>query len=310
MARQQGNKWIGDAIVDGARQRRRFSTQEEAEAFEGKVTLSEVCIGTVAKKVLTKFYLGTKDVKSAQYMLPWLAEHFGSDKPVTSITTASISDMDDYLREEEGLSVATVNRRLAKLSKMLNYALDVGLIPTMPKIKFHKEGVGRTRFLTREEEERIFTALPDKYRHYATFLLYSGCRCSEALKLQWQDINGGRVTFWETKNGKPRTIPLHSRAQVALQWTKGQDWIRPFARIDYDLFHNAWQKAKAAAGLKDDNQVVPHVLRHTCASRMAQSGDVDIYVIMNWLGHSSITVTKRYAHLIPQSLDKALGALG
>jgi site-specific recombinase XerD len=37
---------------------------------------------------------------------------------------------------------------------------------------------------------------------------------------------------------------------------------------------------------------------------------VDIYVIMNWLGHSSITVTKRYAHLIPQTLDKALEALG
>lgn len=310
MARQSGNKWIGDALVNGVRQRRRFNTREEAEAFEGKTVANEATIGTVSKKVLTKFYLGTKDEKSARQILGWLAEHFGPTNPITSITTAGISDMDDYLREEEGLSVATVNRRLAKLSKMLGYALDMGLIQTKPKITFHKEGQGRTRFLTSEEEQRLFEALPDKYRHYATFLLYTGCRCSEAIRLQWQDINNGRVTFWDTKNGKPRTIPLHPRALASIQWTKGEGWIRPFARIDYDLFHNAWLKAKAAAGLKDDPQVVPHVLRHTCASRMAQSGKVDIYVIMNWLGHSSITVTKRYAHLIPQTLDLALGALG
>jgi integrase len=310
MARQVGNKWIGDAVVNGSRQRRRFSSLAEAEAFEGKslAVVSETSVEAVVQRTFLKYWKGTKDERMATSLTKWLVDHFGGDTPITSITTASVMDMVDFLREEEGLSPGTINRRLAKLSKIMGYAVDKDYVQKAPKIEFLKEGRGRTRFLTPDEEQRVFDALPDKYRVYAVFLLYTGCRVSEAIKLQWQDIHQGRVTFWDTKNGKPRTVPLHQRAQASLQFTQGEGWIKPFGLINYDAFHLAWTKAKAKAGLAKDAQVVPHVLRHTCASRMAQAG-VDLYRIMEWLGHSSITVTKRYAHLMPHNLDAALSAL-
>ena len=54
--------------------------------------------------------------------------------------------------------------------------------------------------------------------------------------------------------------------------------------------------------MRDDPQVVPHVLRHTCASRLAQSG-VDIKRIQEFLGHRTLSMTLRYAHLSPKHLD-------
>jgi hypothetical protein len=51
-----------------------------------------------------------------------------------------------------------------------------------------------------------------------------------------------------------------------------------------------------------------HTMRHTCASRLVQGG-MDLYRVMTWLGHSSINVTQRYAHLAPTSLDAGAAIL-
>jgi integrase len=61
-------------------------------------------------------------------------------------------------------------------------------------------------------------------------------------------------------------------------------------------------------GLKDDKQFVPHALRHTCASRLAQGG-MTIQKIQRWLGHKSLTQTMRYAHLTPADLVEGAGLL-
>ena len=60
--------------------------------------------------------------------------------------------------------------------------------------------------------------------------------------------------------------------------------------------------------LEADKQFVLHALRHTCASRMVQAG-VDLYSIKEILGHSTIKVTERYAHLSPARLRSAIDAL-
>src|SRR5213595_2280329 len=57
-----------------------------------------------------------------------------------------------------------------------------------------------------------------------------------------------------------------------------------------------WNEAKAEVGLGADEQVVPHILRHTCASRLVQGG-IDIRRVQMWLGHQTLSMTMRYAHL-------------
>ena len=60
--------------------------------------------------------------------------------------------------------------------------------------------------------------------------------------------------------------------------------------------------------LRGDKEFVIHALRHTCASRLVNKG-IDLYVVKEWLGHSSIQVTEKYAHLSPKKLAHAAYAL-
>jgi site-specific recombinase XerD len=73
-------------------------------------------------------------------------------------------------------------------------------------------------------------------------------------------------------------------------------------------FRQTWDRAKVTLGLSDDAQLVPHALRHTTASRLVQRG-VTLKVVQEWLGHKTITVTMRYAHLAPANLLAAVKVL-
>lgn len=292
--------------------RKRFKTKAEAEAFEDPRRSSggPNSIGAVFQNGCDLFWKGTDNERMAVSHTKFLIGYFGEKNPVSSINTAAVTDLKFYLRDEVGNSPATINRKLAALSRLIRHAYDHEIILKRPKIEYLEEGPGRSRFLTPEEEQRLFEPMNLHHRAYAAFLLYTGCRVSEALNLRWQDITqDGRVTFVDTKNGDVRTVPLVSRAKASLQYTKGEGWSAPFSRINYDSFHSGWQRAKKLAGLGDDSEVVPHVLRHTCASRLAQSGKVDLYRIRDWLGHHSIRVTERYAHLMPENLKEAAAVL-
>lgn len=76
----------------------------------------------------------------------------------------------------------------------------------------------------------------------------------------------------------------------------------PFAGILQHKYRAVWNEAKASIGLGTDEDVVPHVLRHTCASRLVQGG-IDIRRVQTWLGHQTLTMTMRYAHLATNDLD-------
>jgi integrase len=78
---------------------------------------------------------------------------------------------------------------------------------------------------------------------------------------------------------------------------------KPFNLTPYQS-DKAWAWAREQMGLKNDTEFIIHALRHTCASRLVNAG-VDLYVVKEWLGHSSIQVTERYAHLAPRKLAHA-----
>lgn len=203
-----------------------------------------------------------------------------------------------------GNSNATINRKMAALSKLLRKAHRMGDVRSLPEFKRLKEKAGRIRFLEPDEETRLFAAIFEKselYGRFCVFLIDTGARLGEGTGLRWQDIHGERVTFWLTKSGKSRSVPLTERAAAAIA---ACDRTRrgPFSGIIQAKFRAAWNEAKEDVDLGADADVVPHILRHTCASRLVQGG-IDIRRVQTWLGHQTLQMTMRYAHLAPGDLD-------
>jgi Phage integrase family len=83
--------------------------------------------------------------------------------------------------------------------------------------------------------------------------------------------------------------------------------VKVFA-ITKDQCEQAWKWMRRHIGFEKDKEFVIHSLRHSCASRLVNAG-IDLYVVKEWLGHSSIQVTERYAHLSPAKLAQAVDIL-
>ncbi len=209
-----------------------------------------------------------------------------------------------------GNSNATINRKMAALSKLLRKACKMGDIHSLPEFRRQKESSGRIRFLEPDEEERLFAAIatrsPDCHR-LCIFLVDTGARLGEALGLVWNDFSANRVTFWITKSGRSRTIPLTNRARNAVEISR-RGIKGPFSMLSQVQLRAVWNEAKEEVGLGDDKQIVPHILRHTCASRLVRGG-IDLRRVQMWLGHQTLHMTMRYAHLATHDLDTCVKVL-
>jgi integrase len=211
---------------------------------------------------------------------------------------------------ERGNGNATINRKMAALSKLLRKAYKMGDIFNLPEFIRQKERAGRIRFLEQDEELRLFAAIKsrcEESHRLSMFLVDTGCRLGEAIGLTWNDIQDHRVTFWLTKSNRSRTVPLTRRVRKALdiphQGLKG-----PFAMLNQVRYRAIWNESKMEVGLGKDDQVVPHILRHTCASRLVRGG-IDIRRVQMWLGHQTLQMTMRYAHLATNDLDSCVKVL-
>lgn len=306
MARLRGNRWQADVIINGKRQRKSFVTRQEAEAFESNCDTSVSICGSVFPPLAIDIWGGTKDEIRCLRIADELVRRLGPSTKLTDIDTPMVERLASDLKAH-GNKPATINTKLTRLSKMLKKCRRMGLITSLPEIQLNRPQKGRIRFLSDKEEQALRQTMPVTSHGLFDFLLYTGCRFGEALALRWDDITDTTVSFWDTKHGN-RTIPLVSKARAGIPWARHNELIRPFAFIAYETFYHQWLKARKAVGLQHDRQVVPHCLRHTCASRLVQRG-VDIRRVKDWLGHTTIEMTMRYAHLAPNDLFSAANVL-
>lgn len=311
MAILRGTKWQANAYVDGKRVRPTFATKDEAEAFERNPTVDFVkpTVGALFRHGY-KFMWQDKRNTDAVFTVEELIRRLGEDKPVAHISSATIQDLVLQLREH-GNSGATINRKMSALRMLLKHSYQRGAITNVPQFpKAQSESNGRERFLTETEAKLLLSHMSREYRQFATFLLHTGARIGEALALRWVDVGEDRVTFrWETtKNAQTRTVGLNLAARDAIQHSRDMGVASPWAHIDYSKFRRAFDRAKHHAGLGADTEVVPHILRHTHASWLVQRG-VPIQVVSKLLGHSTITITMRYAKLAPDNLIEVTACL-
>jgi site-specific recombinase XerD len=245
-----------------------------------------------------------------------LVKFFG-EMNLLSISPKMISRY-KVLRREGGLSPATINRELAMLSKAFNLAIrewEWLEINPVSRVSKEKEDNERDRWLAVDEEVSLLENSPDWLRDIIHFNLHTGLRQDELLSLTWDRVYMKRkaILIKETKNGKPRTIPLNKtaldilerKAKVVSFKSKIVFHSKAGTKIDKHNLRRAFVIAKERVGIEDFRF---HDLRHTFATRLAQSG-VDLYKICKLLGHKDIKTTQRYAHHCPESLRDGVDIL-
>ncbi|MDR4506196.1 MAG: tyrosine-type recombinase/integrase [Candidatus Scalindua sp.] len=249
--------------------------------------------------------------KAYTYYLKNLGSFFGN-QVLSSITPKVIAPYKVY-RRDKGASPSTINRELYMLSKAFNLAVkEWEWLKDNPvsKVQKEKEDNEVDRWLTEDEERRLLDASPLWLRDIIIFGLNTGLRQDELLSLEWSRVDLFRKTILikETKNGKPKTLPLNSIALGVLQKKSGEK-VRNI-KNDLVFSSNAGTKifkrnlirafayALEKAGIRD---FTFHCLRHTFATRLTRNG-VDLYSISKLLGHKNMKMTQRYAHHCPDSL--------
>jgi len=254
--------------------------------------------------------------KSYKTSLNHLDPYFGKSN-LLSITPRNISKY-KMLRNDEGAAPATINRELAMLSKAFNVAVkEWEWLKDNPvsKVPREKEDNERDRWLSVGEEESLLGNSPEWLGEIILFNLHTGLRQDELLSLTWDRVDTIRKTILiaDTKSGKPRTIPLN---RAALDILEAKSKVVSFkskiifhskagTKIDKHNLRRAFVIAKKRAEIEDFRF---HDLRHTFATRLAQSG-VDLYKICKLLGHKDIKTTQRYAHHCPDSLRDGVEVL-
>ena len=133
----------------------------------------------------------------------------------------------------------------------------------------------------------------------------------EIFGLKWENVDLVRDIIYvlDTKNGEKREIPINRKLKEVLSAIernpKGQYVFSKANGMSYKDTRNGFTTAMKACGIENFRF---HDLRHTFASHLVMAG-VDLNTVRELLGHKSLTMTLRYAHLSPQHKRKAVEML-
>jgi len=240
-------------------------------------------------------------------VLAW-AREFGS-RPLRQITRA---EMETWRRKKmTTCRPATINRDLSRLRRMFSLAVEWELLEESPMagIRFLRENNARTRYLSLEESNRLIASCIEPHiRALVTIALHSGMRLGEILNLRWHDLDfaAGFILVRDSKNGESRQVPTDATLSAlfrAYPHRPSTDLVFSSSSGGHIVdVRTGFQNACKRAGLIDLHF---HDLRHTFASQFVMSGG-DLYILKEILGHKSITMTQRYAHLSPTYKIKAI----
>jgi len=284
------------------------------ERLQGSV----VTFGDLSKDTLahSREENGERSTAELALKLAIIAQEFDS-RPADGITKQDIQNWLMDQTDERKWSPATRNRYQAAFSLVFRVAVDNEKLTVNPaaRIKRKAEHNDRIRFLSDVEEKKLTAAIRENWPHYLPVFLISvhtGMRAGEQFGLQWTSVSLARriITLHKTKGGKTRHIPINAIALAAIkalhtnQHSHGPVFLnteRQQLRSARDWFEPAVEKA----GLKNYTW---HCNRQTFASRLVMAG-VDIRTVAQLMGHSTIQMTMRYAHLAPEHAQMAVDRL-
>lgn len=260
--------------------------------------------------------------KSKRHILAASLVPFFGKVPLGRITTQQIEQYKAALIRV-GIKNKTINNRLAVLSKFLVTAHEwLQLEAPPPKIKKLKCPPIETDYLSLEESELLLSRSAGTLHEMLLTTLRTGMRQGELRGLQWESINWENRTLtvrhtWNDelkaleapKSNRERVLPLNSDVYELLRRRKGSGFV--FRDADGMPFSEKRLNPRLAAlcmkaGLR---RITWHVLRHTFATHVAANGTA-LNTVQVLLGHSTIAITMRYAHVPPSALREAIDLLG
>lgn len=224
-------------------------------------------------------------------------------------------------RRGKPYSVASVNRELATLRRLLRLAHEWKIINRVPRVRLLRGEKNREFVLSHQQEKLYLDSAPQPLDDVALMLIDTGFRVGEAVSLEWPEVhleptNGAKLGYLtvragKSKNSKFRHVPLTGRVRKMLKrrgpHKTGHVFLRtdgrPLSQTRLDQQHSEVREL-----LKLSQEFVLHSLRHTFGTRLGESR-ADVFTIMKLMGHSSVTVSQRYVHPSPESIERAFERL-
>ena len=341
--RKRGGSWQIDYLDPGGKRvRQSFKTRKEAQAEHGKrvsliaegryldvkpeckTTLAELCQRYEENFSRQNSFNGGKDRYLANFK-----ENFGENRLLSTINFCDIETYRNQLRQKpvtsrrngiefivKGLRKdASVNREMACLHHLFRKAVEWKMMEKSPftegaSLKL-KENNKRMRFLNQDEIQRLLDACAPHLRPIVETAILTGMRRGEILSLKWDQIRGGFIYLEKTKTNEARQIPISDGLEFVFKDIRRKDGLRYEYVFTYqgrrieDNFSHSFKSVLKRVGLVDFRF---HDLRHTFASQLILNGG-SLKDVQELLGHKSMTMTLRYAHLTQESKRKAVNLL-
>ena len=235
--------------------------------------------------------------------------------------------------KRKGMAVSSINSSLRVLRRILNVAVEWGVIDASPKIQLLAGETRRERVITWDEEDLYLSCAPPLLFDLAITLADTGMRPDEAYRLRWEHISWdtarhgtARVTHGKTPAAR-RVLPLTMRARGVLEmrWERAErpteGWVFPAPTKSGHIDQGSCRKQHVAAFNKANSdeegkplktpRLRPFVLyafRHTFLTRLGESG-VDAWTLARIAGHSSIAISSRYVHPSEDAVMNAISRL-
>jgi len=239
-----------------------------------------------------------------RYRIQQIAEFFGKRK----LSDLRRWDAEAFkIKLSKTLAPATVNRLLGNLKHMMSMAVAWDILGSNPfsGVKLLRVPKRTERVLSAEEEAQLLAAFGQvrspHLRSCVLLALNTGMRKGEILGLRWENVDLGNrlITLYNGKTTQSdRRIPMNEIVFELLSDLRKQNsggFIFPSTRKKDDRFRDPKVGFMKAVRLAKIPHLRFHDLRHTFATRLVRAG-VDLVTVQHLLGHSSITMTTRYAH--------------
>lgn len=303
--------------IKGKRFRKTFKTKAEAQRFEATCRAKVIDAPDWSPKPKDKRRLlelvdrwatlhayTLADGEARRRLLDELAKLLGN--PVAIKMTGNKYAEYRTKALKAGANPKTLNNRLGYLRSVFNVLHQLGEIDypnPLARVRPLRLQEKELIYLTENQINTLFEAIRKRCKtpHVAmvtTICLATGARWGEAQALKPERVRNQLVTFVNTKGKRTRSIPIAQELEDRIQGHFKQHG--PFSNCI-----NSFDKTLGASGLPVPPGQSSHVLRHTFASHFIMNGG-NILTLQKILGHTSLAMTMRYAHLAPDHLQDAL----